>query len=60
NTKKRTEFPLNARNGHFTVVVKAECGNNISLWQNGRCLATKKVGIDTAGCRGEIVFLKKK
>ncbi|MBQ6726614.1 MAG: PD40 domain-containing protein [Bacteroidales bacterium] len=60
NTKKRTEFPLNARNGHFTVVVKAECGNDISLWQNGRCLATKKVGIDTAGCRGEIVFLRRK
>ena len=59
-TKKRNEFPVNERNGRFTVVVTAECGNDISLMQNGRCLATKKVGIDTAGCRGEIVFLKRK
>ena len=59
-TKKRTEFPVNERNGRFTVVVKAECGNDISLMQNGRCLATKKVGPDTAGCRGEIVFLRRK
>ena len=53
---KNTSYPVNPRNGRFTVVVKAASANTISAWNGAKCIAKKNIAPDTAGLGGEIVF----